>query len=81
MTAPTLEELVNSFTHKVTNRLDESKLEGPVRLDPTRTIVIIPVKGKGSIFARIQGQVNDQGVQMVVDQIKKVPSLQGLAKE
>ena len=81
MTALTTQNLVDAFTAKLTEHLDASKLDGPVRVDPTRTIVIIPVKGKGPIHAHIQHQVDERGVQNVINQIKVVPSLKGLLKE
>jgi hypothetical protein len=80
MAAPSTKEIVDSFTQKVRKRLDESKLDGPVRLDNTHTVVIIPVKGKGPIHAHIQGGIDDRGVQNVVDQLNAVPSLKGLVK-
>ncbi len=81
MADPTLQEIVDGFTAKITQQLDESKLDGPVRLDPTRSIVVIPVKGKGPIHAYTQHQINDEGVQNVIHQISVVPSLKGLLKE
>lgn len=77
----TLQEIVDGFTGKVTGRLDESKLDGPVRLDPTRTYVIIPVKGKGPIHVPVQQRINDDGVESVIHQISLVPSLKGLLKD
>lgn len=81
MTNQTLQDIVDSFTAKVTDHLDESKLDGPVRLDPTRSIVIIPLKGKGPIHAYTNHQIDDEGVQHVVSQIRAVPSLKGLLKQ
>ncbi len=80
MTSQTLQDIVDSFTGKVTDHLDESKLDGPVRLDPTRAIVVIPLKGKGPIHAYTNHQINDQGVEHVVNQIRTVPSLKCLLK-
>ena len=74
------QELADSFTQKVTAQLDESKLDGPVRLDPTRSIVIIPLKDKGPIHAYTNHHIDDEGVQTVIKQIRTVPSLQGLVK-
>ena len=79
MTSPTsVQEIVDSFTRKITDRLDAAKLDGPVRLDPTRTVVIIPLKDKGPIYVHVQRQINDQGVESVIHQIQLVPSLKGL---
>ena len=82
MTQPTsVQEIVDSFTAKITERLDSSQLDGPLRLDPTRSVVIIPLKGKGPIHAHVEGQINDQGVESVIHQIELVPSLKGLLKQ
>lgn len=80
MTAPNTKDLVDSFTQKISQRLDESKLDGPVRLDNTHTVVIIPLKDKGPIHAHLQGGVTDDGVRNVIHQIQTVPSLKGLVK-
>jgi hypothetical protein len=76
----TLQEIVDTFTSKITEQLDETKIDGPVRLDPTRTIVIIPVKGKGPIHVHVNQQINDQGVASVIHQLGLVPSLKNLVK-
>lgn len=81
MAGQTVQDLVDEFTGKVTSHLDESKLDGPIRLDPTRSIVIIPVKGKGPIHAYTNHHIDDEGVQHVVNQIGAVPSLKGLLKQ
>ncbi|GAC1641986.1 MAG: hypothetical protein NVS4B2_31570 [Chloroflexota bacterium] len=82
MAGPTsVQEIVDAFTGKITERLDTSKLDGAIRLDPTRTVVIIPLKDKGPIFAHIQGHVDDDGVENVIHQITLVPSLKGLVRE
>lgn len=81
MAAPSTKDLVDTFTRKVGARLDPDKLDGPVRLDNTHTVVIIPLKGKGPIHAHVNGGITDQGVQNVLDQIKAVPSLKGLVKD
>jgi hypothetical protein len=78
MAAPSTKELVDSFTEKIMARLDQSRLDGPVRLDNTHTVVIIPLKGKGPIHAHIHGGIGDEGVENVVKQIQTVPSLKGL---
>lgn len=80
MTSTTVQQIVDSFVGKVTERLDTSKLDGPVRLDPTRSIVIIPVKERGPIHAYTNHQINDEGVEHVIQQIQTVPSLKGLIK-
>jgi hypothetical protein len=76
----TLQEIVDSFTSKIAERLDETKLDGPPRLDPTRTIVLLSVKGKGSIHVPVNQQINEQGVESVIHQIGLVPSLKNLIK-
>jgi hypothetical protein len=81
MTAPSTQDLVNAFTEKVTARLDQSRLDGPVRLDNTHTVVIIPLKGKGPIHAHLHGGIDQQGVDDVVGQIMAVPSLKDLVIE
>jgi hypothetical protein len=81
MAGASVQEIVDDFTSKITQRLDVEKLDGPVRLDPTRTVVIIPLKERGPIHVHVQHQINDQGVANVVRQIGMVPSLKGLVKE
>ncbi len=78
MTAPSTKELVDSFTRKITDRLDSSRLDGPVRLDNTHTVVIIPLKDKGPIHAHLEAGIDEQGVENVIGQIDAVPSLKGL---
>ena len=78
MTAPNTKDIVDSFTEKVTRNLDAARLDGPIRLDNTRTVVIIPVKGRGPIHAHIQAGIDDEGVENVLAQIEAVPSLKGL---
>ena len=80
MTAPSTQDIVDTFTRKLTERLDASRLDGPVRLDNTHTVAIIAVKGKGPIHAHVQGGISDQGVEDVVRQIQSVPSLAGLVR-
>ena len=80
MAETTLQEIVDGFTGKIQGRLDGDKLDGPVRLDPTRSMVIIPLKGKGPIHVETLHQINDEGVQGVISRIRLVPSLQGLVK-
>jgi hypothetical protein len=81
MAAPATRDIVVTFSQRVQERLDESKLEGAVRLDDTHTVVIIRVKDKGPIHAHIRGGLDDQGVENVISQIQSVPSLKGLVKE
>lgn len=81
MTAPGTQEIVDAFTAKVTERLDESKLDGVVRMDNTHTVVIVPVRDKGPIYAQLQGGIDDEGIERVVRQLRSVPSLKGLVKE
>ena len=81
MAAPSTKDIVDTFTRQVQGRLDETKLDGDVRLDNTHTVVIIPLKGKGPIHAHIQGGLDDQGAENVVRQIQSVPSLKGLVKQ
>ena len=77
----TLQQIVDDCTGKIAARLDQSKLDGPVRLDPTRTVVILNLKGKGPIHVHTDHQINDDGVANVVRQIGMVPSLKALLKE
>jgi len=79
VTAQNVQEIVDSFTQKVAERLDQNKLDGPVRLDPTRTVVIIPLKDKGPIHVHVQHEINDAGVDSVIKQINLTPGLKGLA--
>lgn len=81
MTAPGTQGLVDAFTAQISDRLDPDKLDGPVRLDNTHTVVIIPLKDRGPIHARIEGGIGDQGVENVLRQIQSVPSLKGLVTE
>jgi hypothetical protein len=81
MASPSVQEIVDDFTAKVAAQLDESKLDGPVRLDPTRSIVIIPLKDKGPIHAYTNHHIDDEGVQNVIQQIRTVPSLKELVQE
>lgn len=81
MANQTVQDIVDSFTRKITEHLDASRLDGPVRLDPTRSIVVIPVKGKGPIHAYTNHHIDDEGVQHVVNQIRAVPSLKDLLKQ
>ena len=80
MPAPSTQEIVDSFTREVTNHLDQTKLDGPVRLDNTHTVVIIPLKDRGPIHAHVQGGINENGVQNILKQIATVPSLKGLLR-
>jgi hypothetical protein len=81
MTAQSVQEILDDFTQKVTERLDQSKLDGPVRVDPTRSYVLLSVKGKGPIHVPTQHHIDDEGVEAVVRQIAMVPSLKGLVRE
>lgn len=76
----TLQQIVDDFTGKIAARLEESKLDGPVRLDPTRSVVILNVKGKGPIHVQTNHQINDEGVSNVIQKIGMVPSLKTLLK-
>jgi hypothetical protein len=78
MTLPSTSEIVDAFARKIEDRLDPDKLDGPVRLDNTHTVVIIPLKGKGPIHAHLPNGVGEEGVANVIGQIEKVPSLAGL---
>jgi hypothetical protein len=80
MVNSTLQEIVDGFTSKIQAQLDPDKLDGPVRLDPTRSMVIIPLKGKGPIHVETRHQINDEGVQGVIGRIRLVPSLQGIVR-
>src|SRR5438105_1817099 len=81
VTASTVQEIADGFAARVTERLDESRLDGQVRLDPTRSIVIIPLKGKGPIHAYTGRQIDERGLEQVIGQLRAVPSLKGLVKE
>lgn len=81
MTNEALQEILNSFTETLRERLDEGKLDGPLSVDPTRTFVIIPVKGKGPIHVPIHQHVDDTGVESILKQLRLVPSLQSLVRE
>lgn len=78
MTAPSTQGLVDEFTRHVQDRLDQSQLAGNVRLDTTHTVVIIPVKGKGDVHARLRRGVGPEGVDDVIEQLQAVPSLKSL---
>lgn len=80
MASPSTKDIVDEFTRKVTAQLDESKLDGPVRMDNTHTVIIIPLKGKGPVHLQARRGVGDEGVDDVVAQLKLVPSLQSLVK-
>ena len=78
MTNPTTEAIVNDFTSRLTQRLNPDMIDAPVRLDNTRTVAIISVKGRGLIHAHVHGGVNESGLANVLEQIQIVPSLKGL---
>lgn len=78
MSAPSTQEIVDAFVAQIQDRLDPGKLDGPVRLDNTHTVVIIPLAGRGPIHAQINGGVTKAGVENVLRQIESVPSLKGL---
>jgi hypothetical protein len=78
MTTPSTADIVARFTQTLQDRLDPDRLDGPVRLDNTHTVAIIPLKGKGPIHAHIHGGLDDAGIENVVSQIRAVPSLSGL---
>ena len=80
MADTSLQEIVERFIGKIQDRLDAEKLDGPIRLDPTRSVVIIPLKGKGPIHVETRQQINNEGVDGVIGRIRLVPSLQGLVK-
>lgn len=80
MTTPSTSDLVNTFCARIEQHLDRSKLDGPVRMDNTHTVVIVPVKGKGPIHAHLRGNVDDAGADEVIQQIASVPSLKSLLR-
>ena len=80
MTAPSTEAIIGEFTQRVQAHLDPERIDGPVRLDNTRTVVIIPVAGKSPIHAHLRRGLGDEGVEDVIAQIRLVPSLQNLLK-
>lgn len=77
----TLEQVVDDFTGKIARRLDSDKLDAPVRLDPTRTVVILKLKDKGPIHVHTNHRIDDEGVEYVIRQIGLVPSLASLVKK
>jgi hypothetical protein len=81
MTAPSTADIVLRFTRAVQDRLDPGRLDGPVRLDNTHTVVIIPVEGKGPIHAHIGAGLDEAGIENVLRQIRSVPSLASLVAE
>jgi hypothetical protein len=81
MTAPTTQQIVADFCKEVTARLNPALIDGPVRMDNTHTVVIIPLKNRGPIHVPIQGQLNDGAVESIVRQIGAVPSLKGLLRD
>lgn len=76
----TTQHLVDEFTEKVVERLDSERLDGPLRLDNTHTVAIIPVKNRGTIHAHLRRGIGDEGVSDLLQQIEGVPSLKGLVK-
>lgn len=76
-----VQEIVSNFTGLITQSLDVDQLDGPIRLDPTRTVVIITLKDKGAIHVHVNGQIDDAGARDVLSKIGLVPSLKGLIKE
>lgn len=76
-----VQEIVTHFTGTITRSLNQDQLDGPVRLDPTRTVVIVPLKGKGAIHIHVHGQIDDDGAREVIKKIGLVPSLKTLVKE
>jgi hypothetical protein len=78
MATVSTQELVDAFTRKVQARLDPERLDGAVRLDNTRTVVIIPLKDRGPIHAHIRRGIDDDGAADVISQIECVPSLKSL---
>jgi hypothetical protein len=76
-----LQEILDSFSGELVAHLDENQLDGPLCVDPTRSYVLIPVKGKGLIHVPIHQQVNETGVESVLKQLRLVPSLQGLVRD
>jgi hypothetical protein len=81
MTDLTVQQVVDDFTGKIEARLDGDKLEGPVRLDPTRTVVILKLRDKGPIHVHTNHRIDDAGVEYVIRQISLVPSLAALVKQ
>jgi hypothetical protein len=80
MTAPSTQGLVDAFARKVADRLDESKLDGPVRLDNTHTVVILPLKGNAQTYVHIHGGLDDVGAESVLKQISLAPGLKTLLR-
>lgn len=74
----TVQQIVDEFLGKIAARLDPEALDGPLRLDPTRTVVLIPLKQRGPIHVHTGGPIDDGAVENVLRQIQLVPSLKGL---
>jgi len=81
MTAERVQEILEDFTTKIAERLDPDQLDGPVRVDPTRSYVLLTVKGRGPIHIPTRHHIDDEGVEAVMRQIAMVPSLKSLVKE
>ena len=80
MTAPSTTDLVNAFCAQVEQHLDRGQLDGPVRMDNTHTVVIVPVKGREPIYTHVHGKLDAAEAENVVQQIGSVPSLKGLIR-
>lgn len=79
MDAPSTDAVANNFAAQVAAQLNPEMLTGPVRLDNTHTVVIIPL-ATGPIHAHLRKGIGEAGVQDVLDQIAVVPSLKGLVR-
>jgi hypothetical protein len=72
------QEIVDAFARKVQDRLDPERLDGSVRLDNTRTVVLIPLKDKGPVHAHVRKGISDEGAADVIQQLEGVPSLKSI---
>jgi hypothetical protein len=77
----TTDDIVRTFTRTVQEHLDPEALDGPVRLDNTHTVAIIPVKGKGPVHAHLHGNLDNATVADLLGQLRKVPSLAALVRD
>ncbi len=81
MSTVSTKDIVDDFTRRLAAFLDPPKLDGPVRLDNTHTVVIIPLKGRGPIHVHLQAGLASDAVDNILQQIRSVPSLKGLIRE
>ncbi|GEM_PF-6464084 len=80
MTTSGTAEIVAGFAGRIADELVPEKLDGPVHLDPTRTVVIIPLKDRGPIHAYVRHGLSDESVADVMKQLRAAPSLKPILK-